>query len=317
MNDDDVFHADQVFVNNYITAQSPGYCAGRGRARVEGQEDRRTGRGRSGPDVRLRLRRDAGTDAGADHVCASSRTRADPYSQERQGAAGCVPTRRRRSRSSTRTASPRPSRTSSSPRSTPRMSASGDRRFVIEKVIKKVLPEEPADSEDRVPRSIRPAASSIGGPQGDTGLTGTQDHRRYLRRDGPARRRRVFGQGSVQGRSQRRIHGPLGGEECRGGRSRREMRSAVRLRHWPSRTGERAHRHVRHESVSEEKIERQLSQSFSFKPADIVEQLNLLRPIYSKSTNYGHFGKDDPDMTWERTDKAAALSKPPQIGSIN
>jgi S-adenosylmethionine synthetase len=48
---------------------------------------------------------------------------------------------------------------------------------------------------------------------------------------------------------------------------------------------------------------------FSFKPADIVKQLNLLRPIYSKSTNYGHFGKDDADLTWERTDKVEALKK--------
>ena len=48
---------------------------------------------------------------------------------------------------------------------------------------------------------------------------------------------------------------------------------------------------------------------FSFKPADIIKQLKLLRPIYSKSTNYGHFGKDDEDLTWERTDKAAALKK--------
>ena len=59
--------------------------------------------------------------------------------------------------------------------------------------------------------------------------------------------------------------------------------------------------------VSEEKIETAILQTFSFKPADIVEQLNLLRPIYSKSTNYGHFGKDDPDLTWERTDQATAL----------
>ena len=48
---------------------------------------------------------------------------------------------------------------------------------------------------------------------------------------------------------------------------------------------------------------------FSFKPADIVKQLNLLRPIYSKTTNYGHFGKNDPDLTWERTDKVEALKK--------
>ena len=39
----------------------------------------------------------------------------------------------------------------------------------------------------------------------------------------------------------------------------------------------------------------------------IVKQLDLLRPIYSKTTNYGHFGKNDPDITWERTDKIDAL----------
>ena len=41
----------------------------------------------------------------------------------------------------------------------------------------------------------------------------------------------------------------------------------------------------------------------------IIKQLNLLRPIYSKTTNYGHFGKNDPDITWEKTDKVAALRK--------
>ena len=48
---------------------------------------------------------------------------------------------------------------------------------------------------------------------------------------------------------------------------------------------------------------------FSFKPADIVSQLKLLRPIYSKTTNYGHFGKDDKDLTWEAVDKVKALQK--------
>ncbi|MSR65694.1 MAG: methionine adenosyltransferase [Verrucomicrobiae bacterium] len=62
-------------------------------------------------------------------------------------------------------------------------------------------------------------------------------------------------------------------------------------------------------TVSEEKIEKAVQAVFSFKPADIVKQLNLLRPIYSKTTNYGHFGKeyDLDSFTWERTDKAAAL----------
>jgi S-adenosylmethionine synthetase len=59
--------------------------------------------------------------------------------------------------------------------------------------------------------------------------------------------------------------------------------------------------------VSEEKIEKAVTEVFSFKPAHIVRDLDLLRPIYLKTTNYGHFGKADPEITWERTDKAEAL----------
>jgi S-adenosylmethionine synthetase len=56
---------------------------------------------------------------------------------------------------------------------------------------------------------------------------------------------------------------------------------------------------------SDEKIIRAVSKVFSFKPADIVKQLNLLRPIYRSTTNYGHFAK--PGLPWEATDKVAAL----------
>ena len=63
--------------------------------------------------------------------------------------------------------------------------------------------------------------------------------------------------------------------------------------------------------ISDEAIEKAVCEVFSFKPAAIIKQLNLLRPIYSKTTNYGHFGKVDDlnSITWERTDKAAALKK--------
>ena len=55
-------------------------------------------------------------------------------------------------------------------------------------------------------------------------------------------------------------------------------------------------------------IERAVLATFSFKPADIIKQLDLLHPIYSKTTNYGHFGKiEDPDLTWEWTNKADEL----------
>jgi len=63
------------------------------------------------------------------------------------------------------------------------------------------------------------------------------------------------------------------------------------------------------EGLTDEAIEKAVCAVFSFKPADIVRQLNLLRPIYRKTTNYGHFGKDDPEITWERTDKVAALRR--------
>ena len=61
--------------------------------------------------------------------------------------------------------------------------------------------------------------------------------------------------------------------------------------------------------VSDDEIERAVCAVFSFKPAAIIKQLNLLRPIYSKTTNYGHFGKSDPAITWEKIDKAEVLRK--------
>ena len=46
---------------------------------------------------------------------------------------------------------------------------------------------------------------------------------------------------------------------------------------------------------------------FNFQPAEIINQLKLRRPIYSKTTNYGHFGKNDRDLTWESTNKVQSL----------
>ena len=58
--------------------------------------------------------------------------------------------------------------------------------------------------------------------------------------------------------------------------------------------------------LSDEQITEAVQKVFSFKPADIVAQLNLLRPIYRETTNYGHFGK--AGLPWELTNKAAALN---------
>jgi S-adenosylmethionine synthetase len=62
-------------------------------------------------------------------------------------------------------------------------------------------------------------------------------------------------------------------------------------------------------TVSDAKIIRAVNKVFSFQPSDIIDQLNLRRPIYGKTTNYGHFGKSDKDLTWEATNKVEALLK--------
>ena len=50
-----------------------------------------------------------------------------------------------------------------------------------------------------------------------------------------------------------------------------------------------------------------MHQFFDLRPKGIVQMLDLLRPIYQKSAAYGHFGREEPEFTWERTDKAALL----------
>ncbi len=61
--------------------------------------------------------------------------------------------------------------------------------------------------------------------------------------------------------------------------------------------------------VPEEKIRQLVRQHFPLKPSAIIKHLNLRRPIYRKTAAYGHFGRSDPDFTWEKTDKAAELKK--------
>lgn len=59
--------------------------------------------------------------------------------------------------------------------------------------------------------------------------------------------------------------------------------------------------------VPVEKIEEAVSAHFSFKPADIIKKLDLLRPIYRRTAAYGHFGREDADFSWEKTDVAEKL----------
>jgi S-adenosylmethionine synthetase len=59
--------------------------------------------------------------------------------------------------------------------------------------------------------------------------------------------------------------------------------------------------------VSDERLAELVQEHFDLRPKGIIQMLDLLRPIYQKTAAYGHFGREEPEFTWERTDKAAAL----------
>src|SRR5436853_4844491 len=182
--------------------------------------------------------------------------------------------------------------------------------FCIEEVIKKTLPKHLLTKNTKF--LINPTGRFVvGGPQGDTGLTG-----RKIIVDSYGGMGR-HGGGAFSGKDPSKVDRSaayMGRYVAKnivasGLATRAEIQFAYAIGH-PEPvsvcvdtfgTGQ----------VSDDKIEAAVRQVFSFKPADIVKQLNLLRPIYSKTTNYGHFGKiDDLDsITWEKTDKAAALKR--------
>ncbi len=59
--------------------------------------------------------------------------------------------------------------------------------------------------------------------------------------------------------------------------------------------------------ISDDKIAALVAELFDLRPKGIIQMLDLLRPIYQKTASYGHFGRAEPEFTWESTDKAAAL----------
>ena len=60
--------------------------------------------------------------------------------------------------------------------------------------------------------------------------------------------------------------------------------------------------------TSEEEIEAKVRKTFDMRPAGIIKMLDLKKPVYRKTAAYGHFGRNEPGFTWEKTDKASFLS---------
>jgi S-adenosylmethionine synthetase len=60
--------------------------------------------------------------------------------------------------------------------------------------------------------------------------------------------------------------------------------------------------------ISDDRLEALVAKHFDLRPKGIIQMLDLLRPIYRKTAAYGHFGRNEPEFTWEKTDKAEMLA---------
>jgi S-adenosylmethionine synthetase len=184
------------------------------------------------------------------------------------------------------------------------------RETLIERVIRKTVPAELIDAETRY--LINPTGRFvIGGPEGDSGLTG-----RKIIVDSYGGMGR-HGGGAFSGKDPSKVDRSaayMGRYVAKnivaaGLADRCEIQFAYAIG-YPDPVSISVNTFGT-SKVDETKIEEAVKQVFNFKPAAIIKQLDLLRPIYSKTTNYGHFGREDDldALTWERTDKAEALRK--------
>ena len=164
-------------------------------------------------------------------------------------------------------------------------------RGIVEPYIREVLPE--GWITKKTEWHVNPTGTFvIGGPDGDAGPDRPQDHRRYLWRGCPAWRRRVFRQGSDQGRPLGRLCRALSGQERGGRRSGRPLHAAGVLCDW---RGQAAVDLCRHPSapaqVEAAAIEKAVMEVMDLTPRGIREHLDLTRPIYARTAAYGHFGR--------------------------
>ena len=306
--DDDVFHADRVLILNAITSQSPDIKQGVDAQAAEGKKTAEQGAGDQGLMFGYAT-------AETPELMPAPIMFAHQLGREltRIRKTGAIKWLRpdAKSQVSVQYVNDQPVRITNVVVSTQHSADVKHRtieRFIIDEIIKKVLPAHLLDK--KTVYLVNPTGRFVvGGPQGDTGLTG---------------RKIIVDSYGGMGR-----HG--GG--CFSGKDPSKVdRSAAYMGRYVAKnivaSGLATSAEIQFAYaigypdpvsvcintfgtgvVSDEELERIVGEVFSFKPAAIIKQLDLLRPIYSKTTNYGHFGKTDPDITWEKTDKVEALRK--------
>jgi S-adenosylmethionine synthetase len=304
-NDDDIFHADQVFITNQLTAQSRDIGQGVDAAAAEGKETAEQGAGDQGimfgyacnetdelmPAPVMFAHRILRKMAEVRHSGTHAKwLRPDCKSQVALKYDDGKMTEIENVVVSTQHSADVDNETI--------------RSFITEEIIKPSLPQELISSDTKY--LINPTGRFvIGGPQGDSGLTG---------------RKIIVDTYGGWGRH--------GGGAFSGKDPSKVDRSAAYMCRWVAKNivaaqlADRVEIQAAYaigypeptsitidcfgtEKVSEVKIEKAILDVFSFKPADIVSQLDLLRPIYRRTTHYGHFGKSD--LPWEQMNKADDL----------
>jgi len=310
VNDDDIFHADRIFINNYLTTQSPDIAQGVDAKKAEGKKHAEQGAGDQG--IMFGYACDETPELMPAPIMFAHRLGRELTRIRKAGKLAKWLRPDAKSQVSVEYVDGRPTRIVNVVISTQHaadVKHAAIEKFCIEQVIRKVLPKNMLTKQTEF--LINPTGKFVvGGPQGDSGLTG---------------RKIIVDTYGGMGRH--------GGGAFSGKDPSKVDRSAAYMGRWVAKNVVAAGLASKCEvqfayaighplpvsvhidtfgtgKISDEKILAAVLKVFSFKPADIVKQLNLLRPIYSKSTNYGHFGKiDDADLTWEGTTKAAALKK--------
>lgn len=308
VNDDDVFHADKVFVNVYVTQQSPDIAQGVDARKAKGKKTNKQGAGDQG--LMFGYACDETPELMPAPIMFAHRLGRELTRIRKSGKAPWLRPDAK-SQVSVVYVDNKPVAISNVVISTQHAADAEHadiEKFCIENVIKKVLPKSLLN--DKTEYLINPTGRFVvGGPQGDTGLTG---------------RKIIVDTYGGWGRH--------GGGAFSGKDPTKVDRSAAYMGRWVAKNVVAAKLASRCEvqfayaighpdpvsvcvdtfgtnAIDEEKIVKAINKTFSFQPSDIIDQLNLRRPIYSKTTNYGHFGKSDKALTWETTDKVAALRK--------